>query len=61
MELAIDVGSDPISGSVSTGARCAQPFTGWIELAEAIEAARATSETGRQTLGAVSGAKTTGL
>jgi hypothetical protein len=40
MELVIDVDSDPISGSVSNGSHVARPFTGWIELVAAIEAAR---------------------
>jgi hypothetical protein len=40
LELAIEVDSDPISGSVSNGNRQSQPFTGWIELVAAIEAAR---------------------
>jgi hypothetical protein len=40
LELAIEVDSDPISGSVSNGNRQSQPFTGWIELVSAIEAAR---------------------
>jgi hypothetical protein len=40
LELAIDVDSDPITGSFSHGAQRSQPFTGWIELVAAIEAAR---------------------
>jgi hypothetical protein len=40
LELAIEVDSDPISGSVSNGNRQSQPFIGWIELVAAIEAAR---------------------
>ena len=40
LELAIDVDSEPISGSVSNGAHRSQPFSGWIELVAAIEAAR---------------------
>jgi hypothetical protein len=43
LKLAIDVDSDPISGSVSNGSHGAEPFTGWIELVAAIEAARAAS------------------
>jgi hypothetical protein len=43
MSLAIDLDSDPISGSVSNGCKVAQPFTGWIELVAAIEAARSAS------------------
>ncbi|HUA44734.1 MAG TPA: hypothetical protein VMA77_05885 [Solirubrobacteraceae bacterium] len=62
LQLMIDVDSDPISGSVSNGCRVAQPFTGWIELAAAIEAARTSSHLsgGRQaagkTLGSLPGA-----
>jgi hypothetical protein len=40
LQLAINVDSDPISGSVSNGDHGAEPFTGWIELTAAIEAAR---------------------
>jgi hypothetical protein len=40
LQLAIDVDSDPISGSVSNGAHRSQPFNGWIELVAAIEAVR---------------------
>jgi hypothetical protein len=68
LELAIELGSDPISGSVSNGTRHSQPFTGWIELVAAIEAARssahAVDEPGaaeRQTLGLFPGAKAPGL
>ena len=56
LELAIEIGSDPISGSVSNGAQRAQPFTGWIELAAVIEAARSAGQTGRETLGSIPGA-----
>ena len=63
LELAIDVDSDPISGSVSNGTRHAQPFIGWIELVAAIEAARSSAtcltspdEAERQTLGSLPGA-----
>ena len=38
--LAIDVDSEPISGSISNGCHVERPFTGWIELAAAIEAVR---------------------
>jgi hypothetical protein len=61
LELAIDIGSDPISGSVTNGAQRSQPFIGWIELTAAIEAARSTGETGRETLGSLPGAKATEL
>jgi len=52
LEVSIDVDSDPISGSV--GARSAAPraFSGWIELAAAIETAR----TGGEILGCLPGA-----
>jgi hypothetical protein len=40
LELAIEVDSDPISGSVSNGPHRSQPFNGWIELVAAIEAVR---------------------
>ncbi len=64
LELAIDLDSDPITGSVSNGARGAQQFSGWIELVAAIEAARSSAEhpgggsgPERQTLGLIPGAK----
>ena len=64
LELSIEVGSDPISGSVSKGSHGSRPFTGWIELVGAIEAARrsgavtgASGEPGSQTLGSSPGAK----
>jgi hypothetical protein len=44
LELAIEVDSDPIRGSVSNGDRQWQPFSGWIELVAAIEAARSAAE-----------------
>ena len=40
LQLAIDVDSDPISGVVSNEGQGRQRFNGWIELVEAIEAAR---------------------
>jgi hypothetical protein len=68
LELAIEVDSDPISGSVSNGSRHSQPFNGWIELVAAIEAARSAApilgdagEPERQTLGSLPGAKATEL
>jgi hypothetical protein len=68
LELAIEVDSDPISGSVSNGSRHSQPFHGWIELVAAIEAARSSvtlrggaGEAERQTLGLLPGAKAMGL
>jgi hypothetical protein len=63
LELAIEVDSDPISGSVSNGNGQSQPFIGWIELVAAIEAARSSAthptsldEAERQTLGSLPGA-----
>ena len=38
--MAIEVDSDPISGSVSNGTHRSQQFSGWIELVAAIEAVR---------------------
>ncbi|HSC04431.1 MAG TPA: hypothetical protein VLC49_13965 [Solirubrobacteraceae bacterium] len=61
LELAIEVDSDPISGSVSNGSRRSQPFNGWIELVAAIEAARSAGQSERQTLGSLPGAKATEL
>ena len=68
LELAIEVDSDPISGSVSNGSPHSQPFHGWIELVAAIEAARSSAgllggadQSERQTLGSLPGAKATGL
>jgi hypothetical protein len=68
MELAIEVGSDPISGSISNGLHRVQRFNGWMELVAAIEAARSTDgdvatvgEPRVQTLGSVPGANAAGL
>lgn len=66
LRLAIDVDSDPISGSVSNGTGGSRPFSGWIELVSVIEAVRRAdpraragepSECGVQTLGSFPGAK----
>jgi hypothetical protein len=67
LELSIDVDSDPISGAVSNGAHGSRPFSGWIELVAAIEAARSpiAGDGGRvdvgpadpRTLGSIPGAK----
>jgi hypothetical protein len=63
--LLIDVGSDPISGSVSNGTHTARPFSGWIDLVAAIEAVRSPAGgepgLGSQTLGSHPGAKATEL
>jgi hypothetical protein len=40
LELSIEVGSDPIQGSVVVDAGAPEPFCGWMELTAAIEAAR---------------------
>jgi hypothetical protein len=40
LKLAVDVGSEPITGSVAIGAGAPTSFCGWIELAAAIESAR---------------------
>jgi hypothetical protein len=46
MSLAIDVDSEPITGSISNGREVGQPFTGWIELVAAIEAVRSEGDGG---------------
>jgi hypothetical protein len=56
LELAIDVGSNPITGSVAVDAEAPQPFCGWMELTAAIEAAR--SRIGTANGRAVESAKT---
>jgi hypothetical protein len=68
LELAIEVDSDPISGSVSNGDRHSQPFIGWIELVAAIEATRSSialvgtsGQPGVKTLGSLPGANAPGL
>jgi hypothetical protein len=40
VRLSINIGSDPIEGSLDTGQQGPQPFSGWVELAAAIEAVR---------------------
>jgi hypothetical protein len=40
VKLAVDVGSDPITGSLAVGAAEPRDFSGWIELVAAIEAVR---------------------
>jgi hypothetical protein len=42
MQLSIEIGSEPISGSVSVAGGNSQQFCGWIELVETIESARHT-------------------
>lgn len=57
MQLSIEVGSDPIAGSVSVDAGAPERFRGWIELVAAIESARHTaSGGGEESLGAFRGA-----
>ena len=56
LELAIDLDSDPISGSVMRSDAEPRRFSGWIELVEAIEAVRA-SASKEKTLGWLPGAK----
>jgi hypothetical protein len=41
VSLSIDVGSDPIRGSLNIGQEQPEPFCGWVELASAIEALHA--------------------
>jgi hypothetical protein len=40
LKLAVDVGSDPITGSLVVGGGDPRNFCGWIELVAEIEAAR---------------------
>jgi hypothetical protein len=54
LQLAIDLGSDPIAGSLQSPGRDPVRFIGWIDLVAAIEEARDTSD---KTLGWVPGAK----
>jgi hypothetical protein len=68
LKLAIDIDSDPISGSVSNGGGDSKAFHGWIELVSVIEAARsddpAAAELGEiplERLGSFPGAKGSGL
>lgn len=64
LRVAIDVGSEPISGWVATGAGVSRPFQGWIELTAVIESVRAAAESlgelaenAAERLGSVPGAK----
>jgi hypothetical protein len=68
LRLAIDVGSEPISGWVSYGTGVSKPFHGWIELTAVIEAARAAEESlaelgesPGERLGSIPGAKASEL
>lgn len=57
MQLSIEIGSEPISGSVSMGDGAAREFSGWIELVATIESARGTDSEGDKTLGSFPGAR----
>jgi hypothetical protein len=68
LRLAIDIGSEPISGWVSNGTEELKPFRGWIELASVIEFARAADpahgelgEAPTERLGSIPGANADGL
>jgi hypothetical protein len=57
VKLAIEIGSDPIAGSVTVGTGAPQRFSGWIELVAAIESARHAGATnGAEGLRSVTGA-----
>jgi hypothetical protein len=56
MQLSIDIGSEPISGSVSMGDGASREFSGWIELVATIESARGTDSESNKTLGSFPGA-----
>jgi hypothetical protein len=53
LKLAIDIDSDPISGSVSNGSGDGRAFQGWIELASVIEAARSADPAAAENLGEI--------
>jgi hypothetical protein len=53
LRLAIEIDSDPISGSVSNGTGDSRAFHGWIELAVVIEAARSADLAGAEELGEI--------
>jgi hypothetical protein len=66
LHLAIDMGSDPIAGSVAARGERPRQFSGWIDLVEAIEDARSTAAPDSngaavraKTLGSFPGAKRT--
>jgi hypothetical protein len=69
LKLAIDIDSEPISGSVSNGTGDSKAFHGWVELASVIEAARSAGPAGAEELGEIQverlgsfpGAKRSGL
>ncbi|MGO9496213.1 MAG: hypothetical protein ACLQA5_05805 [Solirubrobacteraceae bacterium] len=53
LKLAIDIDSEPISGSVSNGTGDSRAFQGWIELAAVIEAARSADPVAAANLGEI--------
>jgi hypothetical protein len=58
MQLSIEIGSDPIAGSVSVGDGATQDFSGWIELVATIESARHNGSSGiDESLGSFPGAR----
>jgi hypothetical protein len=57
VELSIELGSDPIRGSVAARDGEPQMFSGWIELVAAIEDVRADRSPHTKTLGWLPGAK----
>jgi len=68
VRLAIDTGSEPISGWVSDATGVSKPFHGWIELTGVIEAVRAADpslgelgKTPTERLGSIPGAKASEL
>ena len=68
LELAIEIDSDPIRGSVSQGQHVAREFRGWIALVAAIEDVRSSStpvggsgDRGAERLGSHPGAKVSEL
>jgi hypothetical protein len=57
MQLSIEIGSEPICGSVSVGGGRSQEFCGWIELVATIESARGEGSTGgEEAFGSFAGA-----
>ena len=61
VQLSIELGSDPIRGSVSARDDEPRTFSGWIELVAAIEDVRADRVPQAKTLGWLPGAKPEGL
>jgi hypothetical protein len=57
LNLHIEVGSDPIAGSVDRTGRESRQFSGWIELVALIESAREAADVGCERLGSFPGAK----